>query len=91
MILTVSPHAMWGLKVTLEKNEKLNESTEYTIVLDNKTKPVVKYPNKCHEFITSSIQNWIKENKLNEYKPHNPPRFSAKLESNIITITGRIK
>ena len=91
MILTVSPHAMWGLKATLENEEKLNESTEYTIILDNKTQPVVKNPNKCHEFITSSIQTWIKTNKLNIYESHNPPKFSAKIDANNIIITGRLK
>lgn len=91
MVLTVSPHAMWGLKATLEKGENINESIEYTLILDDKTKPVLKNPNKCREFITSSIQDWIISNKLNEYKYRNPPQFSAKLESNMITIIERIK
>ncbi|MBO4858479.1 MAG: hypothetical protein J5527_08185 [Treponema sp.] len=91
MILTVSPHAMWGLKAALENNEKLDQSINYTLILDDKTKPIVKYPNKCFEFINSSIQNWIIINKLNEYTSNNPPKFSATLESNTIKIIKRIK
>ncbi len=91
MILTISQHAMWGLKVTLENDEKINESIEYTLILDDKTKPILKNPNKCKEFITSSIQNWIILNKLNDYEYRKPPQFSAKLESKIITIVGRLK
>ena len=91
MILTVSPHAMWGLKASTENDEKLSQDTIYEIILDSKTKPTYKKPNKCYEFINKDIQNWIIENAYNIYDDYNPPKFSAILISeNIIKIKGRI-
>lgn len=91
MILTVSPHAMWGLKASTESDEKINIDIIYKIVLDSKTKPTYKKPNKCYEFINKDIQNWIIKNLYNIYDDYNPQKFSAILSSeNTIKITGRI-
>ena len=91
MILTVSPHGMWGLKVKPEKKETIYEDTTYTIIYDEVFLNTTKNPNKCNEFINSDINNWIISNNFHIYKKYNPTKFSATLNSNsIIKITGRI-
>ncbi len=88
MILTVSQHAMWGLKVKTESSEKLNNGS-YIIEYKNTGLFTKKNLNKCNEFINADIQNWIITNKYNIYKERHPTQFSAILSGNTITITGK--
>lgn len=91
MILIVSQHAMWGLKISPQNNEIINKTTTYKIILDNQVNPTFKNPNRCNELINKDIQNWIIENGYNKYSKRNPPKFLAKLDSNdTITIKERI-
>ena len=92
LILTVSPHAMFGLKAKLENTEELNTSIMYKIILDDTKIPIFKNPNNCNEFINNNIQDWIIKNKYHKYYKRNPPKFLAKLDSShTITVIGRLQ
>ncbi|GEM_PF-6477118 len=77
MIFTVSPHGMLGFKVKCENTERIQKGKVYKIVSPDDTLLCLKDLNKCNEFITFEIQNWIISNKYETRIKGKPHKFYA--------------
>lgn len=88
MIFTVSPHAMFGFKVS---EDSLSCEKVYHIRTIDGALSTFKKMNKCHEFINKKINDWIIANGLNIYEKGQPPKFSIRLNKDQILIGERIR